>query len=150
MKRRGFTVIEVLIVLAMLAILFAVAFNDLRPLSNPLRNGQTQVAGFFKQVRVRAMATTSAYQVLPSTNPGDNPNRVIIAQYANTCSAGNWTIDPNFRLELPQGVQLSGTTWSLCFSSRGFANPGLTVGLANAQGQTRQVEILLGGGVSAQ
>lgn len=149
MRQRGFTTIELLIVLGVLGVLFAVAFNDLRPLNNPLQNGTSQLSGFLKQVRVRAMATTSAYQVSPDTS---NPNKVLIVRYGNTCTAAaTGTVDDQFRLELPDGAELNmGGTWSICFNSRGFANTATTLNLIKTgdASKFRQVQVLLGGAIT--
>lgn len=148
MRARGFTTIELLIVLGVLAVLFGIAFNDLRPLNNPLQNGASQVSGFLKQVRVRAMATTSAYRIEPATS---NPNKVLITRYANTCTAAvTGTVDEQFRLELPDGVQLNQPDgWSICFNSRGFANAATTISVwKGAPSNKRDIQVLLGGAVS--
>ena len=67
------------------------------------------------------------------------------ASYATTCSATTWTDDPDFELELPEGVELSSTAWNLCFSSRGLASNNLTISLQHDQFGTSDIEVLLGG-----
>lgn len=145
MRSRAFTLTEALVVLGITGIILAIGALNLRGLNNPLQNGASQLEGFFKQARAKALATTSAYRVRAETSGR------LIAEYANNCNATTWTADSRLVLELPTDVRVSGTntptTWPVCFTSRGLADKNLIVTLANAKNQTRQVEVMLGGGV---
>jgi hypothetical protein len=85
------------------------------------------------------MATTSAHRVSPS----DASNLAV--EYANTCSDTTWTTDGNMELKLPDGVTMSDTSWSVCFSSRGISLNNVTVTLGHTKYGTRDIEVLLGG-----
>src|SRR6056297_1385178 len=63
MRRRGFTILELLILLAVLAIVFAIAALDVRPLHNEARSAANEVASAVRLTRGRAMATTSAHRL---------------------------------------------------------------------------------------
>lgn len=143
MRNRAFTLIEALVVLGITGIILAIGAINLRELNNPLQNGASQLEGFFKQARSKAMATTSAYRI-----HAESPSR-LVAEYAANCNAAAWTADPKLTLEFAEGVKVSGTNspWPVCFTSRGLANKNLIVTLSDANNRTRQVEVMLGGGV---
>lgn len=135
----GFTVIELLVILAVLGIALASASLFLKPAAAPLQSATVLTEGYMRQIRARAMSTTSAYRMAPidATRMGSS--------YAASCDATTWTDDPDFELELPRGVELSSTAWNLCFSSRGLASNNLTISLQHDQFGTRDIEVLLGG-----
>lgn len=145
MRNRAFTLVEALVVLGITGIVLAIGALNLRGLNNPLQNGAGQLEGFFKQARAKAMATTSAYRVR-----ADSSSR-LVTEYARNCNSTTWTVDPKLVLELPTEVRVSATntptTWPVCFTSRGLADKNLIVTLSNTKNQTRQVEVMLGGGV---
>lgn len=143
MRNRAFTLIEALVVLGITGIILAIGAINLRGLNNPLQNGASQLEGFFKQARSKAMATTSAYRIR-----AESASR-LVAEYAANCDAAAWTADPRLTLEFAEGVKVSGTNypWPVCFTSRGLADKNLVVTLSDASNRTRQVEVMLGGGV---
>jgi prepilin-type N-terminal cleavage/methylation domain-containing protein len=140
MKRaRGFTLSEVLVCLAIMGMSATIGSLYLDPMTTPIESGSIQLEGFFRQARLRAMATTSAHRISPT----DSSNLAV--EYAGTCSDTTWTTDGDMELELPNGVTMSDATWSVCFSSRGISLNNVTVTLAHSTYGTRQVEVLLGG-----
>ncbi|MDX2005675.1 MAG: prepilin-type N-terminal cleavage/methylation domain-containing protein [Meiothermus sp.] len=156
--RGGMTMLELLVVLGMLGIIFGIAFVNLRPLSNPLQNGVAQTSAFLRQVRTKAMSTTSAYRVYLLNNT------TLVAEYAYNCagagaavnpdpgpSGGAWRYDRGLRIELQDQVQFVGSSQALlCFSSRGQSDTALELSLRNPQSQTRTVRVLLAGGIEVQ
>jgi hypothetical protein len=108
-------------------------------MATPLESGAIQLEGYFRQARLRAMATTSARRVVPSDS------RHLRIEYAATCSDTSWTTENGMRLELPDGVSMTDSTWSVCFSSRGISLNNLTVTLSHSQYGTTDIEVLLGG-----
>jgi len=140
MKReRGFSLSEVLVCLAIMGLSATIGSLYLDPMTTPIESGSIQLEGFFRQARLRAMATTSAHRV----GPTDSSNLAV--EYAATCSDTTWTTDSDMELELPSGVTMSDTTWSVCFSSRGISLNNVTVTLSHSTYGTRQIEVLLGG-----
>ncbi|WP_337845322.1 prepilin-type N-terminal cleavage/methylation domain-containing protein [Thermus sp.] len=142
MNSKGFSLLELLVVLGVLGIALSIAALNLRPFSNPLEDAWVQTEGYLKLVRAKAMATTSAYRVEQSGNR-------LVAEYAARCGSPSFTPDPSLVLELPQGVNLStgnGSPLELCFSSRGYSDRNLVL-VFRKGAQERQLEVLLGGEV---
>lgn len=137
--QRGFTMTELVVVVAIMGLSLAIGSLYLEPMETPLQSGAIRMEAFFRQARLSAMATTSAYRVAPS----DSSNLAV--EYAATCSASTWTTEGDMELELPKGVTVSDTSWSVCFSSRGISLNNITVTLQHSKYGTRQVEVLLGG-----
>lgn len=145
---------ELLVALAVLAIVLAVGVLNLRPLSDPLQDAVVQAEGYLKQVRAKAMATTSAYQV------DLGPDR-LSARYAPTCRSASFSEDAALRLDLPEGVRLearwaqSGQAFTpsdwICFTSRGLLlgsrgeEPLLQ--FRDGRGRLKSLRLMLGGGV---
>ena len=141
LKRRqsGATLIEALVVLAIIGIAVGTSVLSLRPLASPIDTGTTLLDGFFRQARLNAIATTSAYRVSAATN-----NRLMAAS-ASSCSATTWTTDPRLSLTLPNSVTMTSTSWQVCFSSRGITGSNVNVTLQHPTNGSRTVEVLVGG-----
>ena len=77
---RGSSIIEMMLVAALITILLSSATSNLKVLNNPVLQGSQHLMGFFKQARARAMSTTRAYLVYPSSTS------TVIAGYANSCA----------------------------------------------------------------
>ena len=136
---RGVTLVEVLVVVAVLGIGLGVASLNLEPLDTPLEASTSLFEGFMRQARLSAIASTSAYRVSPD---GDH---ALQAERADSCAATTWTADPALALELVEGVTFTATTWQVCFSSRGISATNVTVTLQHAEEGTQQIQVLLGG-----
>ncbi|MCP3980225.1 MAG: prepilin-type N-terminal cleavage/methylation domain-containing protein [bacterium] len=135
----GVSMIELLAALAILGLAASVATVNVERLETPLTNGAAMTQGFFKQVRTRAIATTSAYRVFPSDT------RTLVADFADTCDAATWTEEPGFRVELPTDVRIPDTEWVACFTNRGLSDDNVSVTLRHPEYEPMQVEVLLGG-----
>lgn len=135
----GASLPEVLTIIALMAIALGAAFMYLTPASAPLQAGTVLVEGTFRQARLRAIATTSAYRVVPD---GDD---FLRTETSGNCSDTTWTEVDGAGVELPDGVSMSDTTWIVCFTSRGISTDNLTITLSHADYGTSQVEVLIGG-----
>lgn len=136
----GITILELIVVFAMIALLFGIAAPNLAELDRPLEDGSAALRGFVKQTRAKAIASTSAYTITPTSASR------IETQVSTTCG-GTQTAEPKLFLELPKGVGMLSTSWSLCFSSRGFANNNVQVTLQDDELSTKVIEVFLGGAV---
>lgn len=146
-QARGVTLLESLVVIAIIGILAGIAFINFRPLGNDLHNATTELAGYLRQVRARAMATTSAYRVVVVSNTE------LRVEHARACNDTTWLPEPRLSLQLREGVTMSGIPAAggqlVCFTSRGLTannqNPRIT--LRDRRANTRQVEVFVGGAV---
>jgi len=138
---RAFTLLELMAVLGLASIIGFICLHEFRPLSDPLRNGTAEVIAFMKQARAKAISTTSAYTVQPLSATR------IGTVYASFCSDTETTADNSMVLDLPQGISLSDTDWSVCFSSRGLPDANVVIPLSAVRGGTNWIEVFLGGAV---
>ena len=141
-SERGISLIEVLVVVAVMGIGIAAAAPFLLPFEAPVESSANELAAFLRQSRARAMATTSSYRVYPQGRTR------ILTSYAPTCSPGPRTVDPNMTLELPDDVELASSAWFVCFNARGVSSQNITITLDGDDYGSEQVEVLLGGAAS--
>jgi prepilin-type N-terminal cleavage/methylation domain-containing protein len=151
LSAKGLTLLELLMVLALVGIVAGIGFVNFRSLGGDVTNGAHQLAGGFKQARARAMASTSAYRLV-YLSPSE-----LRAEWARNCAGeGGWAVDPRFKLELPSNVVIHevvnplGTDVVLCFNSRGLADANPTLHLRDAEGRAAEVEVLIGGAVEVR
>ena len=135
----GITLLEMLVVLAIIGISVGAVSLNLEPLGSPLRAGTSLVEGFMRQARLNAIATTSAYRVSPISI------YKLGAETADSCTASTWTTDSSMKLDMPEEVELDSTAWSVCFSSRGISAGNVVIGLHHDTWGDVDVEVLLGG-----
>jgi prepilin-type N-terminal cleavage/methylation domain-containing protein len=64
----GFTLLEMLAVIAIMGVLAALTGPVLFWANKPLQNGTNQVVGILRQTRMRAIANTTAYRIRPNNN----------------------------------------------------------------------------------
>ena len=142
-SERGSSLFEVLVVLVMIGILLTTALSNIDQLNRPMESGTAEVLGFLKQARARGMSTTRAYTVRPTST------EQIITEFSTECGE-TVTADPTLTLNLPYGVLLNDTSWSVCFSPRGLATSDPTIELIDSDGRTKTLEVFLGGAVRVQ
>lgn len=140
-SEQGFSGIELLVVFLIMSIMTGIAAYNLRELDNPLEDARAELRGFFKQVRSRAISTTSAYEVIPLTT------KQIITRYSIRCSDASKTNDPQLTLTLPTHTNLINTDWAVCFNARGLPDQNLLINLVDIQSQSSSIEVMLGGAI---
>jgi prepilin-type N-terminal cleavage/methylation domain-containing protein len=138
--RSGFTLFELVFTIGLISVLLGVAVVNLRGLNGAADSGAAEVVGFLKQVRARAMASTSAYKVAPSSSGQ------LVVTYGNVCSAAT-TTDGALILKLPTGATFNSTSWNVCFNSRGFPDQSPSIALQDTNGVNKTVQIYLGGAI---
>ena len=70
---------------------------------------------------------------------------MLLAERAASCSDTTWEVDNSTKTQLPQGVTVKSTSWTVCFSSRGISTDNQEIHLQHDQYGTIGVEVLLGG-----
>ncbi len=136
---QGFSLIEMIATCMIIGIVSMIAINRLQDLDNPVLNATSEMTGFFKQVRARAISTTSAYKISATSNTE------IITEYGETCADID-TADDKMILELPNGASMTTNDWEICYNSRGLPDDNIQITVTGASG-TRTLEVYLGGAV---
>ncbi len=165
-NKNGFTLIEMISVVGILGIVLGLGLPlALKNFDNPLNDVTTQLEGFFKQARARALATTSASYFYPDTTT--TPHTIVVQRIPhcdqnsinqadnNSFPVGSlWGLDSKQRpLEIPQEITLETLNWGVCINSRGLANflgnsfTGNVSFYYPKRSQRALVEMFLGGAV---
>ena len=157
MNRRGLTLLELLILIAVLGIVFMIAALDVRPLHNEARSAANELASAVRLTRARAMATTSAHRLSVGT-----PSELRMEAAIACDDAAGWAEETRFVTALSGSAELTRVSPTgldadfadaatgdvlLCFDPRGLADASPTVELRDARGRTALVDIYAGGGV---
>lgn len=136
----AFTLLELLVALSLFAIMLGIAIPNLKDLNNPLRNGTAALTSFLKEVRGKAISSTSAYRITPVSTTR------IVTSFATNCSSETFIDDPSTVLELEAGARLNATSWVLCFNPRGLADDNEEIVIRDQHGDAKVVKVYLGGG----
>ncbi|MFB9993202.1 Tfp pilus assembly protein FimT/FimU [Deinococcus oregonensis] len=148
----GFTLIEVLVVMAILGILLTLVALNVKGLNNDAEAAGSIVSGAFVQARTQALSTTSAVRVT-LTGP-----RVLTFETNNRCGdTAAWTPLTNINTSLPDGVNITApgaatSPWRVCFTSRGELPtlPPSVLKLTDARARSRTLTFYLTGSVDTQ
>lgn len=139
----GFTLSDMLIALGLMAVLSSMAISNIKQLENPLTDASYQVSRFVRLVRSRAISQTIVIVIQPSSTTQ------IVSFSSDDCD-GTLTSISDLSLTLPNGSSLTDTDWSACLNQRGLSDTNLTFDIRDEEGDTRTIELALGGGVQVQ
>ena len=139
-SHRAFSLLELLVVMALGSILLGVALFNAKDYENQALTAASSFAGYLKTVRAKALATTYAY-----TLSAESPTQVV-AKYSSTCSSETQTDDIAMNFILPAGTQFSEIPWSLCFTARGLSDSSQSISIQD-HSYAKTVQIVLGGAV---
>jgi type IV fimbrial biogenesis protein FimT len=162
--KAGFSLIEVLVVIALTALLAAFAAPAITFGNNPLKDTSNRIAASFKLARAKAMAQTSAVRIRYVSDTE------FVMERAARCSDTTWTnisdkVQKNGQLvyedlSFDSPTQLTAakvngtaatrdTTLNLCFNSRGIADKTLELTLKDMNtNKQRTMEVFVGGTVN--
>ena len=138
MREAGVTILELIVVMAIAALLTGVAVMNLRDLANPRQTGAAEMVGFLKKVRGKAMNATKAYTVMPVSA------YQVVTKLSKNCKSNQKTAG-EFTYKLPAGVSFGDTNWSICYSTRGMSDTSVDIPVTDRKGRT-DVQVVLGGG----
>jgi prepilin-type N-terminal cleavage/methylation domain-containing protein len=137
----GFSLVELLVAVAIAAALLGIGVLVLDNMAAPTRTGGELVEGLIRRTRAQAVLGTTVHRVRPLDADS------LVVEHAPSCSSAGWTADPRLALELPHGVALAETAWSVCFNGRGQATENVILTLNHPDHPARRLEILRGGAV---
>ncbi|MFK7604183.1 GspH/FimT family pseudopilin [Deinococcus sp. SM5_A1] len=147
-RTQGFTLTELLVVMAIIGILTSMAALNVRGLNNDAEAASSILSGAFIQARTQAISTTSAVRVTPSDA------RTLTFERSPRCDASTWTALPNINATLPDRVTVTGTgtPWRVCFTTRGELPtlPPSTLRMTDERGRSRTLTFYLTGSVANQ
>ena len=148
-NRRGFTMLELMVVMTFLGIVLSIAAPRFRGLENELQNAERETAGFIRQARVEAITTTSAYRVVATSTTR------LRAEFAVNCNAAadDWAVDRTLPLNIEGTVRIrdiAADSVLVCFDSRGVGDASPVIRLADRTGDASDIEVFVGGAVRAR
>jgi len=86
-QESGFTIIEMLVTLGLMALLSTIAISNFKELENPVADASYQVSRFIRLARSRAISQTIAIVIQPSSTTD------IVALSSDACDGTLTTID---------------------------------------------------------
>jgi type IV fimbrial biogenesis protein FimT len=155
----GFTLVELLAVVALLGIMAAFAIPSVLSTNKNWENASKQVAGNFKLARAKAVSKTSVYRIKPISSTR------FEVEFAPKCTSPDedWDPDSTFDVDMPDDTQLISPTkvngslktnfldWNICFSAKGAADQNLEITLEDTFTKTKQtIKVLKGGKVKIE
>lgn len=157
MSRQGLTILELLIVIAILGIVFAIAALDVRPLNNDARNAANEIASAVNLTRARAMSTTSAHRLVVGS-----PAELRTDAAVGCDDTSGWTEEARLATPLSGSAEIVEVSPSgrdadfaevaagdvlLCFDSRGLGDASPAIRIRDDRGRAAVVDVYAGGGV---
>lgn len=138
----GTTLLELLVTFCISGLLLSIGVSNMLILSDSLEDSAAQFSGFLKRTRAKAMSTTSAYLVQPTSYT------TSITSYGISCDdTSGFVTDDRLRQELAEEVQFVDPSWSICFSPRGLTTTSPTIYLRGSDARLRSVQVYLGGAI---
>lgn len=135
--------IELITVIAFIAIISATAVSNLKVLNDPLADASFTVSHYLRLARARAISQTQFVRVVPVSTTD------IGAQVGTSCDEATTPV-PELSTQFPKGSFMNDIEWEVCFTPRGLSADNLAFLIRDVDGHTKTVEVALGGGVRIQ
>lgn len=143
MLRKGFSLVELLMVLSLTSILMGFGVYEIKEFINPAVSASDELVTLLKVVRAKAISNTVSYRLKP------NGNKQLVASFRTDCfSSDPWQGDGELTMDLPAGAYLNETDWEVCYDTRGFPDSNIVFDVRENGGSSKTIEIYLGGGLS--
>ncbi len=143
MYLKGFSLVELMVVLSVTSILLGFGVYGIHTLVNPATTASEELISILKVVRSKAISNTVSYKLEP------NGTHQLVASFRNDCnSADPWVSDGQLTLNLPNGSYLGDDNWVICYDTRGFPDANVVFDVRENGGTEKTIEIYLGGGLS--
>jgi prepilin-type N-terminal cleavage/methylation domain-containing protein len=123
---QGFTLLEMIVTLAIAGIVLGFAAPSMMSLSKPLRDGSLQFKSHLSLIRSKAIASNQAYRIRPKYNTAAAYSNGIahnfVVEYAANCRvpennvapiATRWQMASQFDLDLPLTIGIPDTSTTL-------------------------------------
>ncbi len=145
---QGFTLIEMLVVMAILGVLLSIAVLNVQGLNNDAGSAASILKASLIEARTEAISTSSVRRFVL------NKQNQLLYQRGDSCSqAGGW-----IRLDtptLPDGIELDDQNkknWKVCFTTRGTLSdvPISDLTITDSRKRTRSITVFLTGSVTSQ
>jgi prepilin-type N-terminal cleavage/methylation domain-containing protein len=151
-KSEGFTIIELIVVVAILAIIAAIAIPSFQryAVNGNLRSAARDIISDFNALKGRAVAENQEYRL------AINGNQYTIQRCTDSTSpCGTWGPPPADMASLKSPASFSGDivmspNATYTFQTRGIVTPAGTIGFTNSRGSTATVTVNTAGKTSAQ
>ena len=149
-NEHGFTMLETLFSVAILAILLLFIPPAIKELNSASQNGAFQLLAYIKTMRAQAISTTSAYTM---SRAGDNS---IIVTFGDTCNSVDQVSETQWTFTLPRGATFidppadpDAPGWPYCINQLGLGDQNFLVEIRDDRA-TRAIELQLGGAIEVR
>lgn len=138
--KKGYTLVEMLIVLMLIGIALGTAFYNLKSIDNPVRNAANEIESYLILARGKSITNTAYTVITPTTNG-------LTGVYGSSCTDAAAVPDSQLTYTLPRNVTFTDTTWRACISPRGLYNSNSNIVVRDNTGRTATLEIFIGGAI---
>jgi prepilin-type N-terminal cleavage/methylation domain-containing protein len=155
---RGFTLVEMLVTLAVAGIIAGFAVPSLLSLNKPLRDGTLLFKNQLGLIRSKAISSNQSYRLKPNPDPNPDGTRGFVTEYAANCrvtatGTNGWQRASQLDLDLPKNIGITDVVTNIsdpafgaisnalgngvCFDNRGIVDNPIKLILKDFRGDNR-------------